>query len=472
MVNVRNSLSRETINFTYNENAMPKRIGDLNSAVGGITLQVPRRNGINDLTLYNQDINIFSGTNATSGTVNSVTTGLADTNLTIDHAMIKFNFDATVLPFVGTFANAMAYYCDVVGITTTLNIDSAVAAREVVNPGWNGNVWQHLKMFFAVQQVEMVYNINPSTLAETLVIRELGQRTINFAGITDDKSLNIGTPASQYITINTYGNYYVEQGEVYAPDDGTIYSVEARQTFETEITLDAYVISVNQPVCSDWVNNRAYDNSDGVYSVVGNDGLPLTAAQWTSQGGFLEVQTTDDPRVIKLIIKGADYDELSPFRIAMSSGNYYNSLHITAEAVLREEGQIQIYTGAPPNTVSETSELVISNIFVPNASVAYQLGQFDSLNASGMLVTGNWGVSGIDQGWSDITGSRFKYGNKYYRVVGYSENNLAGSVIFESDTTIADFDAVWGSGTTIADIDAVWANTSLLDISVDILKGP
>lgn len=466
---VKNSLGRETRSYTYSESGMPRRLEDASASVGNISLDLA--SGTQDTILYDTEIEVARADNHIKGIVSEVNTSPSGTSLSLVNPTSLFNVETTVLPFVGTFTDAIDYYLDLIGLTITTDIEASIASRSVVIPGWYGNVWSRLKQFFAVQDVEVVYKVSTAG-AESLVVRLPDTRELTWAG-TDPISVTVGnTKPSSSITVKTYGNQHVTQGEIYAPDEGGIISVDANETVVTEVTLDATVISVNQPVCMDWVNNRSYENTNGVYAVAGSDGLSVKTAEWLDKGGELFVEMTEDPSIMRITVKGADIADKAPFRIAMTSGEYYNALHVTGEAVLRNEQAVVLHTGASPRLAGSDDGPVIDNIFVDNDDIAYRVGQRDAGHYSGLLPTASFQVGGINQGWGDITGSLFNHGYLRYRVTQYTETNRMGSIEAEVDVKSSDFDAVWSAiNPSSSAFDAYWvAGTTSKDFSLQALR--
>lgn len=471
---VKTSLSGKNVrSYSYSESGSPTRLEDSSSFVGNMTVSTNKSadSGFADLILYNTDVELVVGDNRSIGVVTSVAPGGSYTDFTLDHVTRKFTTETTVLPFAGTFENAMIYYLGLMGITATLEIDAAIASREVVNPGWLGNVWSRLKEFFAVQNVEMAYRRNNDN-TESLLVREPRQRALAWAGRGEARPTvgGISQPA-EYVDIVAHKNEYVTQGEIYAPQDGSVISVDAGEYVEIEVNLDGTVEALYQPECVDWVNDRDYSNTNGVYSVAGNDGLGVPAQQWLDAGGNLLVEMTENPSVMKIKVTGASIPELAPFRIAMTSGEYYNSLHVTADAVLTEETDFRIYTGANPALLVPGTGPRIDNIFVSNMDEAYRVGQRDAAYYSGYSVTVDVPVRGLNQAWSDIAGSTFSLGHLKYRVSSYSESDLSGNIKGEIDITMDDFNNSHGAS-TMADFNSLWTSgITAGEFSLQILRG-
>lgn len=402
-------------------------------------------------------------------TVRDVSTNDGMLTLTADSVLGLFNAQRTAAPQVGTLRQALSYYMGLVGITNGLRIEGDLATRVVAYPGWVGNMWDNIKQILSAEQIEM------TVVLDDVVVRPLRTRVASLRnGTTISRSVNKQSAARQ-VEVFWFNNTPITNGEVYpVPSEEERPSpqqVEANEITTFTIQMDASLSSVNQPVCVDWVDDRSYANSQGVYSVVGTDGLPVTAAQWRAQGGNLSVAITDDPSIIEVTVKGPSDTRLSPYRIAMSSGNYYNSLHITGTGVAWKKESTILDTGVENTTNSEDIGATVENPFISTYAKALTAGQ-QTARAYSMTHTINGNV--VRDGaqlFGNVAGSRIITPDSNYRInsvtVGPEGTSFEGS----EDTTMADFNAVW-VGKTMAEFNAFWQGKSQQEFATTPLRGP
>ena len=315
-----------------------------------------------------------------TGTVRNLQNSDGDVTVVADSILGLFNADKVVAPFTGTLYDAFSYYCQVAEIPIELvvvdlydendNLIDDVANRPVTFPGWVGNMWDHLKEILVSQQLEM------SQVFDQVYVRPLRQIVAN-----TDRNRSFGwaidnQTASRQIQMNYYPTQRLVDGEFYPTpgEDATVYQVDAGEIMSFTLQLPHSLEYVNQPDCVDFVENRPYPNTNGVYSVAGNDGLPVTAAQWKAQGGNLTVRLTDDPSVVEVTITGASDAEMAPYRIAMTSGEFYNSLHLTGTGLFQEEKSVLIHTGATSAVTGDDIGVVVQNRNIQTLGQALTLG--------------------------------------------------------------------------------------------------
>lgn len=426
---------RNLSSFSVQEDATP--IDPASSAGGVGRIQVNLDDG-RDTASYMGQITLVDAANGkTSGAINNISSTNGVATLTADSAMGLFNTDRTVDPFVGTLQEAIQFYASAVGITNVVSVDASLASRSVIYPGFKGNVWVHIKHIMVREQAEMALVLN------RIVVRPIRQLEANLSRSTSASYSVSNTNAARAIEIAYYNHTYGNQVEIYplATEEPSIYSVSAGETSVIELNLNASVTSVNQPVVQTTVPNSSAAGSNGRYSVTGADNLPITAAQWTSRGGSLKVEKTDDPSIIRITIKGASDPTglLSPYRIAMSSGagNDYNSLRITGTAVKWDRQTVTIPTGATNVTTSDEVSALIDNPFIRTREEAYSLGLIAAGNQAGI----EYRVSGD--------------------AIGINRTGQTGLV----RATIADFNAQVPPSTTITTFNEEWAGQSIADFN-------
>lgn len=439
MLGQANTSTSNIKSFSVQEDATPI---DPSSSAGGVGQINVNLDDFEDAQrLIGQVILADGSRGKTSGnvrTLNSVDGALV---LSADSVLGMFNTDRVVSPFVGSFKDAIQFYCDLVNIQNDVLVDSTVADRSVKYPGFTGNVWVHIKQIMSKEQVEMA-----------LVFDRVYVRPLRLLVADQARSISQGwsvdnTNAARSVDVYYYNHSYGTQREVY-PVPGTeasIYNVGPGETVVFTEQLNASLFSVNQPVVQNFVNNTTFSGTNGVYSVSGNDGLPITAAQWAAQGGSVKVRITDDPSVIEITIVGANASLPAPFRIGMTSGssNFYNSLHITGTAVTWDKKLVNLRTGVPADETSVEVGVTVDNPFISTYEQALSLG----MRTAGAYAGLNYTVNGTAL---DI--NRTNEGRDLIQAT-IEDFNFE----YEPGTLISEFNTIW-SGKTIEDFNEYWDN--------------
>jgi hypothetical protein len=407
------------VSFSVQEDATPIDPGSSAGGVGQIQFVM---DDFNDARRLIGEIVLTDGSRGkTSGTIRDISSSDYKLSVTADSVLGLFNTDRVATPISGTLGAAVQYYADLVGIPNDVFTDSTLASRAVVYPGWTGNVWLHIKQMLAAEQAEM------ALVFDRVYVRPLRKLIANQEKMSATGWGLNSSNAAKTIEIYQYNNVHGVQQEVYPlpTEDPNIYTVDAGAKITFTVRLNASMTSINQPVVMNSVANSSYAGTNGVYAVSGNDGLPITAAQWTAQGGSLSVKIAeDDSSVLEVTVVGATMTEYAPYRIAMASGasNYYNSLHITGTGVVWDKKLVTLRTGASETTTSTLVGVTVDNPYISTATQAYSLGGKVAQAYAGVNFT--------------VSGNAF-------------DINRSGSGRELIQATIADFNAVYTPGTHI-----------------------
>jgi hypothetical protein len=358
-----------------------------------------------------------------------------------------------------TFGQAFSAWCALVGISSTEMI-SDIANRVVGSyPGWNGNVWEMIKNALTAEQLELY------TEGTTVGVREIRSTTTSIQNVSDLQESVGDNTAAKYVDVAYYNNTYVSTKEIYPipGEEPTIYQVGAGETIEFDLTLNTYLSAVNQPVCVDWVEADAnyYDGTAGVYSIAGNDNLPYLAEQWIDGGGSVEVSLTDDPSVLHVVITGARDGTYAPYRIAMSSGNFYNSLRITGTGTQTLRQTVRIASGADPNLALDDAADEIDNPFISTLSQAINIGARAAAEYTGVSqsLTGDAGLYDLDFGTAP--GARILQSGANFRVSNVTYLPDGVNITATADTTLEDLENVWEPSDTLGMLETEWSGRTL-----------
>jgi hypothetical protein len=443
--------------------------------------------------------------------------------ITADSRLSLLNEKRITKPYRGSLSGAFRYYLSLVGINELILIDETLDKVMVKFGGFEGNLYEWIRQICVAKRVEI------SLVSDQIVVRPIRQReAVNYRNSSESVTAD-GTQSSLRLRIA----YYEPREAVdllVVPyggwtDDSTIYTAEAGVT-EDEVIIDlpGSFESVKQPRAVDYVSPD--ERGDSVYTVSGNDGLPIKARQWSDAGGSIRVSLSDDTRQLKMTITGANLPTLSPFSISMPSGTNdgYSSLRIVASGLLLEPQTIEIPTGADENKVSTDigADVVIETI--SSLAEAYDAAIWSLMKQTGPVHTASVQTAGLNrrgvsgsaryptiaefnarydgatiadfnqmwgetatiadfnatefelvqsdfsnQAFGNVAGARVRLQDTYFRIRDASIAVSSVSYTGEADTTFADFDRAW-SGFNIADFNKQWAGRSIQEFNVAPLQ--
>lgn len=311
-------------------------------------------------------------------------------------------FNVQAQPYSGSLQGAFAAYMALAGITSGFSVDPAIATRIVSLPGWSGELWFHLKQMTAALDCEL------SLVSGIILLRPLRTReAIRGRDIQRQFSVGGGSLA-QAVEVYQYNNRPISNELVYPPggwsEDVTIINVNAGETVEQVLELSASVSSITQPVMQTFVS-RGHDASS-VFTVVGDDGLPITPAQWTASGGSLRVDINPDTVSLTVHVTAPvglpnkDGSEIGVYGISLSSDastGRYSTLRIVGSGVAFSRESVRVPTGASAAETATDIGVTIDNPFLSSRSEVYTAGlrAVRSFNGSGLSIRGT--VSAVNR---------------------------------------------------------------------------
>lgn len=399
----------ETTDFNVQEAATPLAAGDSSGAVGTISFDIPQPDP--DLA-PNHPVNLF-GPNYlvgmpvrlddtrkgfTLGKVTSVqrtkSSGLIQVTATSRLGELNV-YNVQSQPFVGNLSNAFEYYLSLANITTDFFVDPDIATKPVVFPGWNGELWYNLK------QLAMAVDCDISLVSGVILLRPIRERVAT-RGRDIDRTFNVGGGTlAQNVEVYQYNNRAITNKLVYPPggwtEEVTTINVNAGETVEEVLELSASVSSIQQPVMQTFVS-QSHDSSS-VFTVVGDDGLPIQPAQWESAGGSLIV--TINPDTTSLTVKitaptglpNKDGEEIGVYGIALSSDDStgrYSTLRIIGTGVAFDKKVVRVPTGVSDSETATEVGVTIDNPFLSDLDDVYRAGlrAVRGYNGSAMSISG------------------------------------------------------------------------------------
>lgn len=391
------------------EDATPLDPASTSGGVGQFTMSVvenPAADGT--LSLLDNKITLSDGSKGTTtGTVSGIDSNNGVASLTVTSRLGSLLSTRTALPQNMTMEQTFRYYLGLGGITTEVVFEQPTTVayryattRLIPTPGWTDVIFDRLRQFALVCGAEI------ALVSNNVVFRPLRTRV---AENKRDSSVSISAKRGQLarsVEIVYYQNKYLTNAQVYPvggnwTEDTPVYQVDAGETLEVNVSVNAFLRSVTQPTCVAYV---ARNDGGSVYSVVGQDGLAIVPAQWTNNGGSLTVSIGEDPSTLTLTIVGANTTQ-GPYRIAVGSGasDVYSSLRLQGTGTLFEKETLTLLTGVDPKDTPQEVGVTVDNPYISTLADAYDLGVRTAASFSGYDQTLSVGTAGINR--ADVSGN-------------------------------------------------------------------
>lgn len=282
-------------------------------------------------------------------------------------------------PFVGNLRDAFTYYLSLANVSTGLFVDDDIANTAVVFPGWNGELWYYLKQMAAAIDCDI------SLVSGVILLRAIRKRVAtNNRDLSRSLSTGGGTLA-QAVEVYQYNNRQITNELVYPPGGWTseveVLNVNAGEEQEYTLDLSSSLTSIQSPVMQTFVASDY--SASSVYTIVANDGLPVSPTLWANNGGSLTVEIAPDTSHLIVRLKGATRIPTSSgaaatnFSVALGSdttGNRYSTLRIVGTGVAYDKVKHRIQTGVPASKTATDVGVTIDNPFISTADQLYRTG--------------------------------------------------------------------------------------------------
>lgn len=400
-----------TTQYTVNESSTPLAGGDSSGAIGTIDIETPRLpfspiglNAEEEISLVDTRLGSTLGRIREVGHSRTDASGFS---IMASNRLGEFNIETQAQPFTGTLENAFRYYCSIANIDTGILVDPALASRPVNFPGWNGNLWNHMKMMATGISADL------NLISDNVVLRPVRLFDAVRNRDIDSQASISSTDLALKQEVIWYPTKYVASGLIYPAggwrDDITPLSVTAGET--VDIVLDeskdvfSSIFSIDQPVPQIFVSRE--ESSSSVYSVVGDDGLPIPPAQWADYGGRLSVSIGPDTRSLVVSITGptglfqANGQPMKTFRIGISSGesasDTYSTLRIVGRHLDTRPESLILPTGVPDFRTGQEFAPTIDNPFLNTLESAFSAGVRGARRYAGRRMTISASVSSLNR---------------------------------------------------------------------------
>lgn len=328
-------------------------------------------------------------------------------------------------PFVGTLRDAFTYYLGLAEVTTDLFVDDEIADRQVVFPGWYGELWYYLKLMAAAQDCDI------SLVSGVILLRAIRKRIATQNRDTTRSISTGGGTLAQAVEVFQYNNRPITNELVYPPGgwnpEVEVLNVNAGETAEYTLELSASVTSIQTPVMQTSVGQN-YDSSS-VYTIVADDGLPVSPSLWNSSGGQVSVEISEDTTHLIVTLRGATGIPNSSgaasqnFSVALgadTTGNRYSTLRIVGSGVAFDKVKKRVRTGVPASKTATEIGVTIDNPFISTTNDLYRAGTRAARQYAGAVMSLTGSVIAINR--------RGDTGQATYPTYGQVENELKSTL--------------------------------------------
>lgn len=445
------------------------------------------------------------------GKVSTVSINNDLVSITADTIMSRLNVERTAGPVGGTelapasLKDAIDYYCSLVSVPVFYDgtLGDALADIPVNFIGWNGNVWEYLKMLCSAQSASLVDDVafEMYILEDELHFRYAVIDSVDLSEVHSEYSLSFDSSNSAekvgiYHYKTSYGqnkvfyeltNYdpNVAEEDKFQSSINDIMQVDAGETITRRFMVDASLTSVNQPECVATITRippAPYaDGGVGQYVIVGSDDLPIQPSQWTSLGGKLTVSLTENPGEIELTITAPNAPELkqaedpsklgyAPYKIgAESSGEKdYPALWLTGTGVFYEKNLKTMLTGAPSTFTSDLEAPTIDNPFIADLHSLSNRGVVAAQTYCGPVIRAT--RSTPLGGFGEPIGKTEKIGDLRFRYESAAYSPSGVQLTGRAYASFNEFDEQWVD-VTFADFDTAKTGLKFNEFSTQPLKG-
>lgn len=395
-----------------------------------------------------------------SGTVVALRGDHAKVIVQANPRMVALVADRTAAPHVGTLETYLTYLFGLCGIDTGIDIDPAVADYDVVAIGFRDDVWGQLKKFCAAYQVEIALVGGNVTVRPPRQVRVTTRDRSGFAWALDQSRLAKTVEAWFYPVQAVTDALVLGVGDIHP-----VANIAAGEVHEFDISLPFSLSSVDQPVASSSV---AYDDAaSSTYSVLDAFDEPVPPSKWAAGGGRVTVRIADDTRGLRVTVVGSNETVGAPYRLTgvTNMGVEYSTLRVVGSGVAfgREKYSLSACDDSRA-TIEVGAE--VDNQYLTSWGHAH-LALLPAVRRHGGGLKTITGSSPISGEFGTIAGARLRDDFDEYRIrsITTSPPADAHAWIAESDTTVADVDAVW-AGHTIGEWDDRWAGRPLVEFDL------
>jgi len=334
--------------------------------------------------------------------------------------------------------------------------------------GFEGNVWNLMAEFCSIARLDARFVDRQLQVAPRTA-------TLSLPGISFARFENNWERRDKYKQVALMN----KQSKAVTTDDGvfwkadSVFSVAAREVFETTIQTGHSILNLVQPVPVLGIEPFPYLAGGGQYVVTGADGYIIAPEWWNDNGGKLEVSLTGKEGEIAIKITAPTQDTVrAPYRISEGAADR-PALYICGSGIVNDPVEVHVGTGA--RNAKEGFENVFESPFLASVRETYNTAaamahQYSASHAETSFELPNSFETPTGFGQFP-SGTLFTDNARNYRVMDTSQTHSRVSGNAVPHTTIGAYVASYPAGSTIADEKARHAGRTIRKFNIKPLKG-
>lgn len=351
--------------------------------------------------------------------------------------------------------------------------------------GWEGNIWEALCDLCAVTDNAM------AAFDDKLIVFSRADRTIKLPDDTEITPVELDSVATGLsVQIVNHNSRWSDVADVMysaLADDRRVFSVDIEGISYYTVTQNTFPQHVFNPV-------PGAVASPGVYTVVGDENTPISAADWTNYGGYVTAEPGDQPGTILLKIVGPALPPGGidgPYRLTDVGGT--PTLTVTGSGIIAAPETLRIGTGVSEAVTNNLVAKTIDSPFITSPAEAYTEGGWASYNAGTphqrveisihpsrgpAWYHANGGYGGTFQ-FSNVAvyhdDSEYLIDSVSFTsgaiVLGGYRHNRLGHSSSVTGEAFPRFEEIWNN-VTVAKFEAYWAEYTAQDFTIAPLRNP
>ena len=365
----------EIKDYSISEEATPVWGGDTYGAVGSFSVNIPQAE-IFQGSLYQSNVVLTDPQYGTiAGHIDKISRNDNDGTYALECLARTAKlavYNITAPPHVGTLFTAIQSYLILGDATLAWKMPDDMKTLPVAFPGWTGDLWNHLKQLAVAWGLEIAFN-------DGYVEFRRPRGTTLSVEWSQDLTTDIGDNSlADKAELYWYRTYPISNNSVYPPNRdlefAQVYSIPAGEETEIILQLEASVSSVVQPVFRETISPTWFSGSN--ISLTKEDGKKVTFGEWARGNGAARVEIMDDSTRLKLIVRGPYTPGSATYRLAVAGTNThgeYSAIRIAGNGVGFTRERVEVLTGVRPNYAASDMAPTQDNIFINNASAAWDL---------------------------------------------------------------------------------------------------
>jgi len=334
--------------------------------------------------------------------------------------------------------------------------------------GFTGNVWNLLNEFCSIARLEVRF-IDGALRIEKRN-NTLSNQGGSWARFEVDRERR--EKYKQVAVVNKQSKAVSTNDAVLWRAD-SVFSVAAREVFETTVQTGHSILSLVQPVPVSGIMPFPYKQGGGQYVVTGADGYIIAPAWWNDNGGKVEVSLTGEEGEIAVKITAPTLDTVrAPYRISEGEADR-PALYVCGSGILNDPKEVHVATGA--KNAREGFDNVFESPFIAGVRETYDTAAAMAHQYSASVADAQYELPNSFETPTGLgqfpAGALVTDGRRNYRIQDASQTHskVSGSAV--SHTTIGAYVASYPAGSTIKDEKARNFGRTIRKFNIKPLKG-